>query len=254
MLSFVIVNFNSEAVLVNCINSINKLIDYSNYEIIILNNDSTPLKLNEQFEKITIIEHGINIGFGAGCNLAAKKASGDYFCFLNPDTELLSGSISSILDIFRENPLTGILAPIIVSPEGLIEKGSFGKDPTFFQIIKQKIIPEKKSISKLRKGHCVDWVSGASFFIKKGVFESIGGFDEKFFMYFEDIDICKRIRHLGLKIILYPGLQFMHINGSSFSNKTKQKNYYYKSQDVYFKKYFNNLSSTLLKLLRFFYK
>ncbi|MDO8529729.1 MAG: galactosyltransferase-related protein, partial [bacterium] len=84
----------------------------------------------------------------------------------------------------------------------------------------------------------------------KNIFQEINGFDENFFMYFEDVDLCKRVREKGYKIIYLPEFIVKHLSGKSLKNKREQKRYFYSSQDYYFEKHFGKMTSNLVKLLR----
>jgi hypothetical protein len=87
-------------------------------------------------------------------------------------------------------------------------------------------------------------------FIRKELFEKLKGFDENFFMYFEDVDLCRRVRNLGYKILYYPEFIIKHFGGKSFDSKKEQQELYYKSQDYYFQKHFGKIKVNLLKLIR----
>lgn len=97
-----------------------------------------------------------------------------------------------------------------------------------------------------------DWVSGAALFIRRELFQKLGGFDENFFMYYEDIDLCRRAKKIGSEVIHFPVVEIRHFGGKSFLKNSDglQKKYFYNSQDYYFKKHFGRKTAFITRLLR----
>ena len=249
--SFIILNYQSEEYLAKCLATLKPKIADLKAEIILVNNDTGELA-TEKFSdlKVTTINNFSNLGFAKGCNLGAKKASGDILFFLNPDTELLSASLADCVSLFNEKN-TGILAPTLLDANGNPQAWSCGKKITplgtiFSNLFKKKLF----SASKLSSAANLAWVSGAAFLIKKDLFEKIGGFDENFFMYFEDVDLCLRVRQLKKEILRLDQFQVSHYGGGSIENQAQQKKYYYASQDYYFKKHFGALQARLVNFFR----
>ena len=245
--SFVILNYKSAQYLDSCISSIEKNISLD-YEIIVVNNDS--LDLNLEKKNLQIINTHLNLGFSKGCNTGAKAASGKILFFLNPDTELLGNNLTDYLDLLEKENI-GILAPQLVLPSGEIQPWSSGRRITPLNILINNIFC-KKNIIKEKKSSLtsVSWVSGAAMLINKDFFMNINGFDEKFFMYFEDVDLCLRVKKLKKKILLLPSPEIIHYGGKSSSNKSKQKEFYYASQDYYIKKNFGSIQAFIIKTIR----
>lgn len=251
--SFVILNYRSEDYLRRCVKSIVLHAKDISYEIVIVNNDEKPLMLEFQNPNIIVIDNGSNGGYAKGCNIGSKSTKGNILFFLNADTEFLSSDVKEFFKTF-ENGDVGAIAPRLVTPEGGVQDWSVGYDVTLLEIIKNNIglIRSRKLWAK-EKTCAVDWASGAALAIPKKIFDKCNGFDESFFMYFEDVDICRRIRKLGLKIMLVPNFKILHAGGKSYSNSEKQKKHYYASQDRYFNKHFGKIQSQLLSILRSFF-
>ncbi|HBI33980.1 MAG TPA: hypothetical protein DEA43_03810 [Candidatus Moranbacteria bacterium] len=248
--SIIIPNYKSEQYLSRCIQTLQAHSAGSLFEIIIINNDDAPITSIGSTENIHLIENGINEGFAKACNRGAKIAKGEFLFFLNPDTEIVSGNIADFLAAFK-NKSVGIAAPQLTVPSGEIQKWSAGYEINLCSTIKNNLgFVKNKNLSEQTDIIEADWVSGAAFIIKKTLFEDIGGFDENFFMYFEDVDLCKRVKEKKLSILVLPLIQVLHIGGQSFQNSACQKKYYYASQDYYFKKHFGNCSLFFLKLLK----
>ncbi len=251
MLSIIIVNYKSLARLKVCLRSISEKMAGLEHEVLIVNNDAEPIQETFPASNLKLIEVNRNIGFGSACNIGAREAKGEYLCFLNPDTKILSSNFKKLLEKFETDQYLGIISPDLLTENGVSQRWGFGGDPNFWQVIKNNLLPEKNFSRDLPFE--TDWVSGAALFIRKDLFEKLAGFDENFFMYFEDIDLCKRARKLSSKISVFPEFKIMHFGGESFENKKTQKDYYYESQNLYFLKHFGKFSLFLLRFFRLFH-
>ena len=276
-LSIIIVNYQSEEYLKKCLLSLrNKIKDFEP-EIIVVNNDDKKINImsfrapdaSRGVEKsrdpsassdmlsdcaqddIKIINSGENLGFGKANNLAAKNASGEILWFLNPDTKIIPENIKELLNKFSSNPKVGIIGPKLITESGNIQGWIAGYETNLWNLIRNNLgFPKSKKIWESEEKKEADWVTGAAMFIKKDLFQKLGGFDEKFFMYFEDEDLCKRARQTGYKVIYCPNFIVRHLGGKSFENKKEQKKYYYASQDYYFQKHFGKFTAFWVKVLR----
>lgn len=264
LLSFVIVNYQSRKYLKKNLLSIFKRVQNVEYEIVIVNNDEKRLRKfienkaktidDIDLRRIKVVEINKNVGFAGGCNAGVKKTQGEILCFLNPDTEIVSENISEIVSEFKKNDKVGIIGPKIIEKSGKIQKWIAGKELNLKKILKNNLgIIEDKKIWLSEKKQKVAWVTGAVLFARRNLFEKINGFDEKFFMYFEDIDLCKRIGESGFEILFFPTFTVQHLGGGSVKNRLVQKKAYYKSQDYYFQKWFGKRNVYLIKFLRKFH-
>jgi hypothetical protein len=242
-----------------CVASVyKKLVDFPSWEIIIINNDENQSisELNIDFSRIKIIEHQKNIGFGSGINLGAKIAEGEFLLILNPDTEILSENIGSVIGEFEKNNEIGIIGGGIVDGKNSWQQWSAGKEISFFNLIKNNLgFHKSKSIwNNLKTTEC-DWVAGTAMFIRKKFFKEIGGFDGNFFMYFEDMDLCRRARKANKKIIYFPGFKVLHENGGSYmeEDQFRQKRNYYDSLLYYFKKNRPKIEYAIINIIKKFF-
>lgn len=254
-LSFIIINHHSEQYLQPCIDSIIAARIPFAFEIIVVNNDSAPSSLSfPEMPAVSTIEAGENIGFGKASNLAAKQARGTYLCFLNSDTELLPNQdISAILEIFEKDLAVGIVGPRLVSNKNMLtlQPWSAGCEINLWDTLRNNFgFIGSRKIWLSKKTKKAAWVSGAALFIRKEIFDVVGGFDDHFFLYFEDADLCKRVRASGKLVVFFPHYSIFHWSGKSSSNKKTQKKYYYESQDYYFEKHFGKATAGLLKMIR----
>jgi N-acetylglucosaminyl-diphospho-decaprenol L-rhamnosyltransferase len=249
-ISFIIVNFRSRQFLKRCINSIvSKMADFP-FEIIVVNNDREILDGMPALPSLKIIEHNENNGFARAANIGAEKSQGEFLFFLNSDTEIVTANMQELKNFFNDHSL-GAAAPRLISPDGSFQEWSCGNEITFFETLLNNLgYIRSKPFWSSEKTQEVDWISGAAFLIRKDVFNKIGKFDENFFMYFEDVDISRRVRKAGKKIKIIPHFKVLHLGGKSRSGTKEQKSQYYKSQDYYFKKHFGVIQSFAIKSLR----
>lgn len=251
-LSIVIVNYQSKDYLKACLASIFKQAENTFPEITVVNNDEKEnvLALKEDFPEIKIIEAKKNIGFGKGANLGAASSHGEWLMFLNPDTELFS-DCAKIFPLFEKDNRVGIIGPKLVDENNVLQEWIAGTEITLFSLIRNKLgFGQSKKIWESAVSREADWVSGAALAIRRDLFEELGGFDEKIFMYFEDIDLCKRVRAAGRKIIYFPEEKIKHLCGKSSANKKIQKKNYYAAQDYYFRKHYGRIYASLARFLR----
>jgi len=251
-ISFIIINYRSRDFLEHCIESIFKHADSFSFEIVIVNNDENPLEKISDSANVKIVEHNVNKGFAEAANLGAKQSCGKVLFFLNADAEVLDPNIKDILTAFNDVPV-GAAAPKLVLPDGSPQSWGAGCEVTTWNIIKNNLgFIESKGLWQAENSQEIAWASGAALAVSKEVFNECDGFDENFFMYFEDVDLCKRIRNAGKKIMLLPHIKILHIGGQSKSSTKEQKKQYYESQDYYFKKHFGIFSVYTIKILRNF--
>jgi len=247
-LSFIIVNYRSKRYLKKCVVSLFNKIKDVNFEIIIVNNDENDLI---ELENAKIINLKKNVGFGKANNIGAQKAVGEFLCFLNPDTIILSENIGKIIKEFKRNSVAGIIGPRLIGKFNETQWWCAGVEITLWDLIKNNLgFKKSRRIWESRIKKEADWVSGAALFIPRPLFLKLGGFDENFFMYFEDVDLCRRAKELGKKIIYFPEVKIKHWGGKSNTCEKNQKKEYYESQDYYFKKYHGRLIGWAVRVLR----
>jgi GT2 family glycosyltransferase len=236
--SIIIVNYNTHYHLEKCLDSIKKNISGSNYEVIIIDNNSpdrTIEKIAKNYTKYNFFFLKQNNGFGAGCNYGAQKAKGKYLLFLNPDIELIDDSLNNLADFLDNNRNTGACSGLLVDSKGKVSY-NFNSFPSYswefkeaFGIFINRAIKRLLSNSNITndKPFEVDWFHGACLMIRKDLFEELGGFDENIFLYYEDVDLQKRIKEKGYKIFCIPKVKMFHATQSSVSSKEGQKVFHF---------------------------
>jgi GT2 family glycosyltransferase len=251
-LSIIIVNYKSRESISKCLDSVfEKIGDEVDWEMIVVNNDDgDSLKGLERKQKMKVVNLYRNAGFGPAANKGSKEAQGELLFFLNPDAEIMSSRINSIFNEFDKDPRLGIIGPKIVNKDGTVEQWSAGKEINLPNLMLNNLgFSRSRKIWESQIKVETDWVSGAALFVRKGFFLKRGGFDEKFFLYFEDMDLCKRAKKHGFSVLYFPDFFIKHEGGRSFENKKIQKCHYYDSMEKYFLKYHGKWQSAIIRLI-----
>ena len=234
VLSIIIVNWNVRELLRKCLASIRRemLLAPGDYEIIVIDNasaDGSVEMLRSDFPDIARIESAVNLGFGAGCNKAYAKASGEFVLLLNPDAEVIDHAIDGMLEVLRAHPKGAILAPRLVNPDRTFQTASGGALPTLantawnYLFLKNLLPPWLGPSALFLDGDPpgllrLEWVSGAAMLLRR---EAIGAtiFDEAFFMYGEDMDVCDRVGREGWEVLYSSAHSIVHHHGKSFEKQ-----------------------------------
>jgi len=250
MISFIIVNYNSTKELQNCLHDLCQIDNASECEVIIINNDTQKLSLPKyNFQNQILCEINKNIGYGAANNIGLKQVNREFVCFLNPDTHSFCTNLTTIIKHLENKK--AIIMPQIRTESGNSEPWSVGSRTSLLQLLGNNIgLYKKPWLSKQKTS--VDWVSGAALFTSTKLMRELGGFDEDFFLYFEDMDLCKRASAIGTEMYYVPQFHVTHTGGASSKKSTKkQKKCYYKSQDLFFQKHLGTFQTFLLRTCRF---
>ncbi|MBL7057716.1 glycosyltransferase [Patescibacteria group bacterium] len=252
MFSIIIVNYNTLELTKNCIISVLKHCSERMFEIILVDNNSCDGSVeyfkDKFINKVKIISNKTNVGFGCANNQASKIATGKYLFFLNSDTIVSDNILEKIDELFIFNEGVGIVLPKLILEDGSEQAHAYGDFPNIFSLISNKFKVGKR---ECRNGYFeTDWVTGAALVIRKSIFDMVGGFDEKFFMYFEDIDLCKKVNVAGFVSVVLPSVHLIHLGGGSSKIFSLKKELYYVSQDYYFRKHLGVVQLYIMKLLR----
>jgi len=221
-LSIIIVSYKGWERLTKCLESLDAFLSKSfSMEVIVVDNKSNdPIlnKIEEKFSKFTFIHNAVNGGFANGCNLGSIKAKGVFFLFLNPDTVATESELEKLLIVARQNPNYGIVSCRQVNERGK-ESVASGPFPHLFNltgfqrsILKILTPPSSTLFPEIT---FPDWISGSVVMIRSEVFRKINGFDEDFWMYFEDVDICRRVRNIKLEVAFCRNITIEHNHGGS---------------------------------------
>jgi GT2 family glycosyltransferase len=267
--SIIIVHYKDKKRLYDCIRSITQSKPKVSFEVIVVDNDekSTIKKeLETKFKWVKYVRAPGNIGYGAGNNLGTKSAKGEYLFILNPDTKVLSSSIDKLVDFLEKNEQAGLVAPNLVDEKGKV----------FLQIGSRKLTPLRGIVAlsflnklfpnnpisikywlkdvPMDKRREADVVPGSVILIRKQVFEKVKGFDENFFLYFEESDFCKRVKELGHSIYIIPDAQVIHYWEPGKPDTKKAKRIFARSRFYYFRKHYGIHKALIVEMFARFSK
>lgn len=260
--SIIIVNYNTYGLVLQCIESVIKNTSSILYEIIVVDNNSPNREiedLNKVFPQVKLILNNDNSGFGIANNIGNKEANGRFIFLLNSDTIVLDNSIYKLYEFMVENPEVGAcggnLCDTNLKPTSSFTRimpSILADVDNFFNNIYSKFLYGKnlnycyEKFPILIKGN----ISGADLMIPKKLFDELGGFDENFFMYYEETDLLFRIRLKGYETYIVPSSRIIHLEGASESLKSIKLDWTYESKERYFLK---NKSRISLKISDFIF-
>lgn len=221
-------------------------------EVIIVDNasgDDSVQYLTKELPEARIIASKDNLGFGGGNNLAVSQAKSEYVFLLNSDAYIRPGCLGGLVKVLQKNRTVGLVAPAIFLPNGnTLQPDVGGNFPTVWSIITGK---DKQPM----RSHTPDWLSGVAFLARRAEYQQIGGFSDRFFMYFEDVDLCRRYNQINLTCQRNTNVSIVHLGGQSKQSTSRQKKQYYQSQDRYLKGAGSLwISRLLVKIVRTPYK
>lgn len=258
LVSIIFVYYNTPRELIDSLNSIKEAVrDYA-YEVIIINNNSSvrvPAKAIKTHAN-RLISNKTNIGYGRALNQGAKVARGDYLLLSNPDLVFLKDSISIMVKKLGNDSSLGIIGPQFLDSKKRIRKVGSGMPflpgAVFSFSVLNKLFPNnyysrKYFISDFdrKKEKEMPALAGACMLIRKDVFNKVKGFDPRFFMYFEEADICYRVSKAGFRVLYYPVAKVIHLAGRSSDNKKWIERTFERSRYEFLKKYHGLLLGTL---------
>lgn len=264
-LSIIIVNYNVQYFLENCLNSVYQGLKNINAEVIVVDNNSVDgsiKMLREKFPQVKIIQNKENKGFSKANNQAIEVAQGEFILLLNPDTVVKEDTFEICLDFFANQTTAGGIGIKMLDGRGNFLPESKRGLPTpkvaFYKIFGlSQLFPKSKSFGQYHLGHLSDHenheievLSGAFMMIRKTVLDKIGWLDESFFMYGEDIDISYRITKAGYKNYYLSDTSIIHYKGES--TKKSSINYvfvFYRAMAIFARKHFSNQNAWLFSLL-----
>ncbi len=248
-LSVIIVNYNVTQLLRSCLQSLQKYIQEIDYEVIVIDNASTDNSWGDlipEFPNVYFISSTTNGGFAKANNKAVQMAKGEYILLLNPDTELEGFYMKELLEFAKAQPSFGCLGVRMHDAEGHFLPESKRSVPDMFNSFEKLFTNFKKNNSKSYYRNDieenaiaeVDVITGAFLLAKKEVYEKIGGLDEAYFMYGEDIDLCYTFLRNGYKNFYYGKVSILHHKGESTIKDEVYLNRFYGAMQIFIDKYY----------------
>jgi len=209
-----IVSHGQEDLVLSLLNTLNNLVHDTDFEVILIDNLSPEIQLprDKYFFPISRHKNQSPLGFAENVNkaFALKGTDADYFCILNPDVEIPASVFPILLNRMEESSID-VISPIVLDHEGRIQD-SFRPIPTPLEIIKRRLFPTPSQIDPDDLPEIIypDWIAGLFMLMKSSVFKEIGGFNQSYQLYFEDVEFCLKVRLLGFEIAVLKEVSVLH--------------------------------------------
>lgn len=261
MLSIIIVNWNVRDLLRECLQSIEAGRDGLSLEIIVVDSassDDSAAMIQSEFPSVRLIACTENVGFPRGNNIGLREARGDYLLLLNPDTVVLGDALEVLVSYLQANPDVGAVGPQLLNPDGSVQS-SRRRFPTAATGFFESTWLEGLAPGVLRRYYAldlpddttadVDWLTGACIMVPRSTWEAIGGMDEGYFMYSEELDWCRRIKESGRRVVYYPAAQVIHHVGKSSEQAVTVRHINFNRAKLrYFRKYHGRYLAAALRV------
>ncbi len=264
-LSIIIVNWNTRQLLADCLISILKTINGLKFEIIVVDNGSTDgsqAMLGEQFPQVQLFQNRENLGFARANNQALAIAQGRYFLLLNSDALATNGAIQALVELADNRPHAGITGAQLLNPDGTCQASHTpcpGLRQEFLilsglgRLIYGRWYPSRGP-EEARGPQQVNYIEGACMLVRREAYEEVGGLDEGYFMYAEEVDWCYAMQEKGWQVWYQPAARVIHLGGgSSQHRRTQREADLYRSRVRFFHKNYGPRKAWLLKLQIYFF-
>ncbi len=260
MLSILIVNWNVRDLLRDCLRSIERGRGALEVEVIVVDSasgDDSVAMVAAEFPWVTLRPQSENVGFPRGNNIALAEARGDHLLLLNPDTVVLDDALTVMVAYLEKNPEVGAVGPQLLNPDGSVQS-SRRRFPTLATGFFESTWLEGVAPGVLRRYYAldlpddrmadVDWLVGACIMVPRGVYEQIGGLDEAYFMYSEELDWCRRIKEAGWRVVYHPEARVVHHVGKSSEQAVTARHINFQRAKLrYFLKYHGRAAAGVLR-------
>ena len=257
----VVVSWNTRRLLERCLRSVYETAEDLKVEAIVVDNGSTdgsPRMVQEQFPQVRLILNGENAGFARANNQAMAVAQGGRFLLLNSDAVLRPGALQALVDCLEVHPRAGMAGGRLVNPDGTFQ-ASFMDFPTLWgevllmtklhRLFRSPYFPSRPPEDS-RGVREADWIPGACMLVRREVWEQIGGLDEAYFMYSEEVDWCWRARQAGWKVYHTPEAEIVHWGGQSIGQVPLEKRArVYRGKWLFFRRHGSRRTAALFRLI-----
>jgi N-acetylglucosaminyl-diphospho-decaprenol L-rhamnosyltransferase len=262
-LSIVVLSWNTRELLAACLQSLVDLgDDEPSFEVIVVDNDSADDSADmvaERFPDLRLIRNGQNDGYAIGNNIGAREATGEYLLLLNSDTEVRPGTLAKLVGFLDEHPGHGACAPRLVHPDDTVQTACM-RFPTrrtavFFDTVFDRWFPGNRVIPYYfmrdfdhLTSRDVDQPPGAAFLIRRPLWEALGGFDPELWLFFNDVDLCRRVHVAGHAIAYVAEAEILHHEGKSTSQFPSFATIWHKNRMAYYRKTFGWTGTLVARL------
>jgi O-antigen biosynthesis protein len=253
LISVVIVNYRVPTLLRECLLSLRASEGVGVLEIVVVDNNSgdhSQAMVESEFPEVRWVGLKSNIGFGKACNVGARLARGANLLLLNPDTVVAKDTLRECVSFLQSHPRLGVLGPRILNSDGSLQVSCRRSFPTplvaFYRFAGlSRLFPRSRTFGRYNLTYLdpdesaqVDAISGSFMLLPRKVYLEIGGFDEQFFMYGEDLDLCRRVHEAGYEVWYFAGAQIVHFGGRSSSQRSvRSRAHFYEAMLLFSRKY-----------------
>jgi N-acetylglucosaminyl-diphospho-decaprenol L-rhamnosyltransferase len=233
-LSVVVVNYNAGPYLGRCLDSVAASSGGIPIEMVVVDNGSSDGSDRVAAERpgVRLIENRRNIGFAAAANIGIRATDGPYLLLLNPDAEIVTGTLAGFVKVADEHPDAAAIGPLVRNPDGTIQP-SARRVPGTFEALMHAFLGPVAPANRWTRAYTisgwdrasereVDWISGSAMLLRRSAIHQVGVFDEGYFMYVEDVDLCTRLRRAGWTVLFSPELAVAHEIGVSARGQSRR--------------------------------
>lgn len=261
VLTVIIVSWNTAPLLAECLRSIFPSAENLDYEIVVVDNASTDgsaAMVEREFAGVRLIRNSTNAGFARANNQGIRASAGRYVLLLNSDTIAPPGALPALVQFMDDHSDAGACGPRLARSDGTAQSFAFGSDPTIAYLLargaNRLLFRRPLHDWETDAVQVVDWVSGAALLARRDALEQINGLDEKFFMYFEDNDLCLRLRRADWQVFYNPKVTITHFGGASLNQSALRTRWYDASLRYFYSKHYSRQSRVALEILLPFYR
>jgi len=223
-LSIIILNYRTAKLVRQCIKTVKLYEPAASYEIIVVDNDShdgVEEMLRQNYPEVKFVQTGGNRGYAAGNNTGIRQSIGRYLLILNPDITVKPGSIDAAVGYMERHQDIGLLGPKLVKPDGSVDESCYRFPSRLIPLYRRtplgKLAAGRRALNQYlmvdydrQMTRDVDWLLGAVLVVRRAALKQVGLFDERFFLYFEDTDWCRRFWQAGYRVVYYVGAEMVH--------------------------------------------
>jgi N-acetylglucosaminyl-diphospho-decaprenol L-rhamnosyltransferase len=234
-LAVVVVNYNAGEYLSRCLGSVFASSGDITLDVVVVDNgsrDGSAAAATSEHPRARLIENRSNLGFAAGANVGIRATEAPYLLFLNPDAEIVSGTLASLVKVAEERPDAGAVGPLVRNPDRTIQP-SARRVPRTFEALMHAFLGPVAPGNRWTRAYTMadwdrttereaEWISGSAMLLRRRALHDVGVFDEGYFMYVEDVDLCTRLRRSGWTVLFSPELEVIHEIGVSARGQSRR--------------------------------
>lgn len=249
-IAVVVVNYNTGDYLAKCLRSVVDSAGDARLELVVVDNESRDGSAERAVGAVPearLIRNRTNRGFAAAANQGIRATRAEHVMLLNPDAEVAAGTLAGLLKVASDNPRAGAIGPLVRDPDGGIYP-SARKVPTLAEAVGHAFLGPFLPANRFSRAYTmagwdrrterdVEWVSGSSMLLRREALREVGLFDERFWLYVEDVDMCTRLRSAGWRVMFTPQLEVLHVGGVSTAGSRRMTLEHSRSIYRYFAKH-----------------